>query len=162
MSTGYIRIVFYERIEKMHTNEHGEITHFVRTPYNYDRNAASRATGLACTDGTRAQQQFRDECDINVILKRFGVTGQLPTTVRTPMTGDFTNITDYQSALNAVMEAQRNFLLVPSNIRQKFDNDPRKFVDFCIDPANIETVREMGLAPKPTVKKEPASDNATT
>ena len=45
---------------------------------------------------------------------------------------------------------------MPSVIRERFGNDPAKFVDFCVNPANIEAVREMGLAPRPVepAKKE--------
>ena len=50
---------------------------FLRSLYNYDRDAASSESGLACDDPTLAQQQFRDEADINTILERFGRTGLL-------------------------------------------------------------------------------------
>ncbi|AXH76202.1 MAG: internal scaffolding protein [Microviridae sp.] len=122
---------------------------FVRSPYNYDRDAVSRETGLACPPETRTQQQFRDECDINVILERFGVTGQLPLVTVQPMAGDFTGIDDYKSAVDTVMAAEENFMALPAKVREKFGQDPNKFVDFCLDPANIEAVREMGLAPRP-------------
>ena len=51
---------------------------FVRNPYNYDMAAVSQETGLKCQDPSLAQQHMKDECDINVIVERFGVTGQLP------------------------------------------------------------------------------------
>ncbi|AXH76961.1 MAG: internal scaffolding protein [Microviridae sp.] len=121
----------------------------VRNPYNYDVDAVSRETGLACTDPTRTQQQFKDECDINVILERFGVTGHLPLTTLQPMAGDFTEITDFHGAMQAVEAAKENFMTLPSKVREKFNQDPKVFVDFCLDPANIDAVREMGLAPRP-------------
>ena len=40
-------------------------------------------------------------------------------------------------------------MLLPSEVRDRFEHDPRKFVDFCVDPANIEAVRDMKLAPRP-------------
>lgn len=122
----------------------------VRSALNYDADAVSRETWLVCDEQTRTQQQFKDECDINVILDRFGMTGQLPMMTVQPMEGDFTEIGDYQSALEAVRMANENFMTLPSKIREKFGQDPRKFVDFCVDPANIESVREMGLAPAGT------------
>ncbi|WNK13378.1 MAG: internal scaffolding protein [Microvirus sp.] len=133
----------------MNIDNDGVIHTNVRTPFNYDKDYVSRETGLECTDASKTQQQFKDETDINVILERFGITGQMPITTMQPLAGDFTAIEDYQQALNAVHAAEQNFMQLPSKIRDKFNQDSRKFVDFCVDPANIEAVRELGLAPRP-------------
>lgn len=148
--------------------ETGEIEYranvFVRTPYNYDTMKISNATGLECKDATLAQQQFKDECDINVILEKFAITGHLPIVSTQPMEGDFTEIGDYHEAVLALQAANDNFMMLPSKVREKFMNDPQKFVDFCIDPANIEAVRELGLAQRivaPVVpQKEPEKKDA--
>ncbi|WNK13327.1 MAG: internal scaffolding protein [Microvirus sp.] len=134
-----------------HVNpETGEIEYpFVRNPYNYDRQAVSVATGLVCTMASKTQQQFKDECDINVILERFGVTGQLPLTARQPMSGDFTGISDYHQALLSLEAANANFLLLPAKVRDQFNQDPRVFVDFCLNPANAQAVAELGLSARP-------------
>jgi len=58
---------------------------FVRSPYNYDMAKASVESGLACEDASRAVQSQREDADINVIVKRFGLTGQLPQNVRVPL-----------------------------------------------------------------------------
>lgn len=133
----------------MYTNHNGEIVAVPRAPGNYDADAVSEATALTCNDASRTQQQFKDETDINVILERFGVTGHLPVTAVQPMSGDFTTITDFQTALETVRASEENFMRLPSKVREQFGQDPRKFVDFCLNPANIEAVRELGLAPRP-------------
>ena len=51
---------------------------FLRTPYNYDVDEVSAETGLACFDESLTQQQFKEESDINEIVRRFGLTGQTP------------------------------------------------------------------------------------
>ena len=51
---------------------------FLRTPYNYDLDAASNESGLACEEPSLAQQHYKDECDINTILQKFNITGLLP------------------------------------------------------------------------------------
>lgn len=122
---------------------------FVRSAYNYDMDAVSRETALNCRELTRTKQEFKLECDINNIIKQFGVTGHLPITSVQPLEGDFTNIDDYHSALNTINAADDNFLRLPSGIRERFNNDPNQFVDFCLNPANIEAVRDLGLAPRP-------------
>lgn len=136
----------------MITDDDGVIQYnrFVRAPYNYDADSVSRETGLKCEDGTRTQQQFKDECNINIILERFGVTGSLPITTMQPLSGDFVNIEgDYHTAVEQIRAAEQNFMRLPSKIRERFNNEPGKFVDFCVDPANIEAVRDLGLAPRP-------------
>lgn len=126
---------------------------FLRTPYNYDRDAATLLHGLVNLEPTRTQQQFKDECDINVIVERFGITGQLPEHVRVPVDGDFTGVTDFQSALNLVMEAERAFMEFPANVRERFQNDPGQLVAFVSDPGNLEEARKLGIArPAPTPK----------
>lgn len=119
---------------------------FVRGPLNYDTDAASAESVLVCGE-SKTQQQFKDECDINTILKRFGVTGLVPGNGRVPAYGDFTGISDYRSALHAIMEAEDSFMSLPSDVRERFGQDPAKFVDFCLDPANLEEARKLGLAP---------------
>lgn len=119
-----------------------------RTPYNYDRDAVSIETGLACQDPSLAVQSQKDEADINYIVKRFGLTGQLPSNIRIPTYGDFTGITDYQSALNAVIAAEDSFMKLPADLRQRFNNDAGEFVEFCSDPKNQEEINKMGLGSK--------------
>jgi len=131
-------------------DNNGEINYpFVRSQYNYNMDAVSRETALTCPELTRTKQEFKDECDINNILRQFGITGHLPVSTVQPLAGDFTGIDDYQSALNTIMAADQNFLSLPSNVREKFNNSSQQFVDFCLNPANIEAVRELGLAPRP-------------
>jgi phage internal scaffolding protein len=101
---------------------------------------------------SRTQQHFRDECDINRILERFNVTGQLPIGSVQPQYGDFSGITDYQSALNAVMAAQDSFLELPAKVRARFDNDPALFVEFASDEANRDEMKALGLLRQETAQ----------
>jgi phage internal scaffolding protein len=139
----------------------------VKNPITYDRDKNSDLSKLVFVRPTRTQQSFRDECDINSILRKFNVTGQLPVGSVQPQYGDFSGITDYQSALNAVMAAQDSFLELPAKIRARFDNDPALFVEFASDEANKDEMKAMGLlrqetaqavvsSPSEPVKGEPA------
>lgn len=118
---------------------------FIRTRYNYDMELHSLQSGLHCSDPTRAQQQFADECDINTIVRKFGVTGQLPYDGRVPLDEDFYDLTSYQDALHALMEADQAFMTLSSDVRKRFDNDPAKFVQFVSDPANKDEWTKLGL-----------------
>jgi len=118
---------------------------FVRNAFNYDMDKASRDSGLSCSDPSRTQQQFKDECDINTIVRNFGVTGLLPQRTDPPLQGDFTNVIDYQSAMNLIIDAQAAFGDIPSDIRKRFHNDPAEYLDFISDPNNEAEARKMGL-----------------
>ena len=120
---------------------------FLRTPYNYDTIEASDASGLSCPEDSLAQQHAKDESDINTIVRRFGLTGELPQGVRMPQYGDFTGATDYHSALNAVIAADAAFMQLPADLRTRFNNDAGAFVDFCADDRNRDEAVKLGLVP---------------
>lgn len=121
---------------------------FFRNGYNYDRNKISYETGLKCEDKSKTQQNQKADSDINTIVKRFGLTGQLPTNVRMPQYGDFTEITDYQTALNAVISAKNEFAKMPAEIRKRFNNNPQEFVEFFSDENNRDEAVKLGLVKK--------------
>ena len=124
----------------------------VKNPITYDRDKNSDSAKLVFIRPSRTKQSFRDECDINNILRQFNVTGQLPVGSVQPQYGDFSGITDYQSALNAVMAAQDSFLQLPAKVRAKFDNDPALFVDWASDEANKDEMKALGLLREETVQ----------
>src|SRR5262245_32664589 len=103
---------------------------FLRSPYNYDMDLASLESGLECKDESLTQQQFAEESDINTIVERFGLSGELPSIVSLPSYGDFTGISDFQSAMNAVVAAEKSFMELPAKLRARFDNDPQKLLEF--------------------------------
>jgi len=117
----------------------------VKNPITYDRDKNSDSAKFIFANPSRTKQSFRDECDINNILRKFNVTGQLPVGSVQPQYGDFSGVTDYQSALNAVMAAQDSFLALPAKIRSRFANDPALFVEFASDEANKDELKALGL-----------------
>lgn len=133
---------------------------FVRSPYNYDRNAVSDETGLFCDPESdegrsKAVQSEREEADINTLVRRFGITGQLPQNVRVPTYSDFTDVFDFQTAMNAILAAEQSFMSMPADVRSRFHNDPQEFLEFCQHETdgkltNLEEMRKLGLAvPEP-------------
>lgn len=138
------------------------------TGYNFDGDVISFQTGLKCEDESLTLQSHAEDADINTIVRRFGVTGQLPSGVAAPTYGDFEGIFDYQSAMNAIRAADESFMEMPADVRARFANDPAQFVDFCSNPDNIEELRKMGLALPVKVPAEPVKSevnnepNATT
>ena len=132
---------------------------FLRTPYNYDTMAVSNETGLKCEEDTLTQQQFKDECDINNIMERFGLTGELPSNPLPPQYGDFSGVLDYHSAMNAILAAQDAFNELPAQLRARFDNDPNNLIEFLQDANNLDEAAKLGLVDlkEPQVPEPPAS-----
>lgn len=128
-----------------------KVSPHIRTRYNYDMDRVTQFTGLSCGEPTRTQQQFKDEVDINTIVHRFGLTGELPENVRVPQSGDFTNVTDYQTAMNLVVQAREAFMELPAEVRYRFHNDPQELQRFVENKDNLEEARKLGIAvPAPT------------
>lgn len=118
-----------------------------------DHSVVSFSTGLACVDESLASQSARDEADINVLVRRFGLTGELPQGVRAPTYGDFTGVGSYQEALNALLGAQSAFMALPAEVRSEFDNDPHRFVDFCSKDENYDRMCDLGLLAPEAMQK---------
>ena len=122
----------------------------VRGAFDYDGDAVSRETGLSIDEGESVvQQQFASECDINTIVERFGLTGELPNGVDMPVSGDFTGVSDFHSAMNLVRQAQESFMSLPGHVRERFSHDPGKVLSLLEDSANRDEAIKLGIVAKP-------------
>ncbi|UIB81478.1 internal scaffolding protein [Flyfo microvirus Tbat2_160] len=116
-----------------------------RTPY-----APHKRFGMKGFGPSRTKQSFMDECDVNLIIKRHAETGVLPTFNNLEgHYGDFSNVDDYQSALNSVMHANAAFEALPSDVRNRFRNDPKNLLQFVLDEKNRDEAIALGLIEKP-------------
>lgn len=134
---------------------------FLRTAYNYDKDAASNESGLLCEEASLAQQHFKDETDINNILRQFNITGLLPESPLSPRYGDFTGISDYQSALNAVIAAESEFEGLPAQIRARFNNNPEELINFLENASNKEEALALGLISNTDPIVPPVAENTS-
>lgn len=104
------------------------------------------------------KQEFRDDCDINLIYQKYAKTGLMNNvTTKMPMQGDFSNITDFQSAYEIVVTAEDAFMNLSSKVRTRFNNDPGQFLDFIFDTANRDEAIKLGLIDIVDKKNPPAS-----
>lgn len=113
---------------------------------------------------SKTMQSDMDAADINKIMSRFEKTGVIidPNGVeRQPVYGDFTGITDYHGMLTAVRNAERVFGLYPATIRNRFDNDPQKFITFMEDIKNDPEAVKLGLKDSRTAYSALADDGVT-
>jgi len=102
--------------------------------------------------GKAAKQSFERESNINVIVERARRAGALPPPERKPRYGDFSNVPDFQTALEHVHHTQDLFSQLPARIRQACANDPGEFLRRLSDPALQKLMVEEGLA---TLKELP-------
>lgn len=92
-------------------------------------------------------QSEAEKCDINYIVAR-AIAGEFVDHMAS-RPGEFgvdvSMVQDYKSALDFVQEADRQFMELPAGIRNRFDNDPGKFLQFLDDPKNVEEGRKLGI-----------------
>lgn len=94
---------------------------------------------------SRTKQSFKDECDINVIMRRYDKTGVLPAGVGVGSYADFSSVGSFQDSQNILIKAQSQFDALPARVRDRFQNDPEKLLRFIADKANFEEAKKLGL-----------------
>lgn len=122
-----------------------KVMEVIRVPFDYDTVAVSDATGLECKDVSLTIQADKDDADINTLVKRFGLSGELPTNVRIPLQSDFMEVMTFKDAQNALIEAELAFMEMPADVRERFNHDAGKFVEFASNPDNKDEARKLGL-----------------
>lgn len=107
------------------------------------------------------KQAFKDECDVNMIMKKFERTGMVAHLAQ--YQGSYADVSaglDFQASLDMVQRAHDAFMTLPAKVRKRFENDPGAFLDFVNDPANEKEMIELGLKeapqPAPVTATEPA------
>jgi len=96
----------------------------------YDWKRVSMAARTVNQGPILTQQQFQEDADINVIVRRFGLTRSLPAAVAAGVYGDFTGIHDFESAVATIEGARRRFMELPAPVRDKFENDPGRLIQY--------------------------------
>lgn len=110
---------------------------------------------LECLDESLAIQSAEEESNINTIVRRFGITGELPNDLKMPQSGDFTGVPDFHTAMCMVRKSQEEFLRVPAEIRARFSNDPQLLMNFLDDDSNRDEARKLGFLRPDPVSPEP-------
>lgn len=101
---------------------------------------------LDCGKDSMTKQSMKDECDINLIMKRYEKTGLIAHVQQNEgFYADLSHVPDYQSALAIVQSADEMFMSLPSDLRARFENDPAKYLAFCSDPANRKELIQLGM-----------------
>lgn len=92
-----------------------------------------------------AQQQFKEDCDINVIMKRFYKTNAIDHFTKHQPEYGLSSPLDYHQAMTLVVHADSMFNELPSELRNEFNNNPQAFLEFVQNPANADRAKELGI-----------------
>lgn len=104
---------------------------------------------LECKSASLTRQEFVSEADINNIMSKYAAgLAPIPSGDRPPLFGDFSDVGDYQSNMQRLIDAQDRFMQLPSKLRERFDNDPAQLFDFLADEKNREEAIKLGLCVK--------------
>lgn len=111
------------------------------------KNRFSESERVVSPEGIEpAQQQHKDDCDINSIMRRFQKTGAIDHVSRhQPMYGEVSPM-DYHESMNIITRAQQMFDDLPSSLRRRFNGDPSELLAFVQNADNAEEAEELGLA----------------
>lgn len=125
----------------------------IKGPYDPVEEVYSDTVGPSLT-----QQQFKDECDINNILRRYSEYGYLDHVTKSqPRYMDCSSISarTFQEHLDFMMDFEDHFDSLPEEVRQRFDNDPSLMMEFLSDEGNHEEAMRIGLLKGEAQNNEP-------
>lgn len=95
---------------------------------------------------SRTKQSFKDDCDINLIVKRHASTGLWDHLAPVPPTfGDFSGSTELLHAIELVEAADASFSKLPAEVRRLCDNQAVNLLSGLADEQSYEMLVEAGL-----------------
>lgn len=119
------------------------------------RTLKNRPHAIKFKDLSLTEQAHANDVDINQIMAK-AKRGEHSDYIR-EHEGHYMDATsvDFYEAQIVVAESKSLFEDLPSEIRNKFKNDPGKFLDFVQDPENLEEMYDLKLANRPPVGLDP-------
>lgn len=105
---------------------------------------------LDCKDKSLALQSAKDECDVNVIMKKYEKSG-LITHMNTfeGFYADVSAVPSLADAFHVVEAASAQFMELPADLRARFENDPEQYLAFVMNPDNRDEMIKLGMIEKP-------------
>lgn len=102
----------------------------ITTPDKYRRTADYEPEGESLTE-----QAHVASCDIHNIMARYEKTGIIEHLAKSQaFYDDVSNVPSFQEAMNHVAYVNEVFATLPAKVRDAFDNDPQKYLEWAQDP----------------------------
>mgnify|MGYP000070196893 CR=1 FL=1 len=124
--------------------------------------AGTRRPLVICGPG-RTKQSEAAACDINLIMAQYRRTGFVSHVRKgTPMFADVSDVSSYQEAIANLRAAEAYFMTLPARVRETFDHNAGKFIDFMADPETTDQLlEERGLIVLEKPKADPSSSSSS-
>lgn len=75
------------------------------------------------------QQEYKEECDVNNVIRRYQLTGDVNLFNRTEgQYIDVSDVKDFQESMNIVRQAQQTFEALPAKVRAELANNPENLL----------------------------------
>lgn len=104
----------------------------------------------------KTQQHFKDECDVNNIVKRFAQSGVVDHLASGSPRYGYCSSQSFTEAQFLVAEVRSNFERLPSATRAHFNNDAAEYIAAHDDEERRDELVTLGLAePLPEPPPEP-------
>jgi len=110
-----------------------------------DRTNKYRRVQTPVNPESLTEQQHGEACNINTIMRKLRTQGELPHFSNGGNFGDFTTYDDYHTMKNRILQANEDFMALPSELRHRFHNDPGNLLTFLEDPGNRAEAIVLGL-----------------
>lgn len=139
---------FKERWEKIKDMSKVALGKLQKTGPDFVRPTRSRVrtTHPAGGDDSKVQQHARDECDINLIIKKHTETGNIShLNPSAPLYIDCSKVSTLEGAIKLVEEAGDNFATLPAQVRKACRNDPVEFMDMIHTEEGAKVLGQAGL-----------------
>lgn len=101
------------------------------------------------------QQHFKEETEINSMVRKYMKGHPLSITNKQAKYGDFANAEDFHTMKNAIADIDSNFASLPAKLRGRFKNDPYQLLRWLENPANHREAVKLGLMEAPLVGYDP-------
>lgn len=117
-----------------------------------------RRVSIEITEPSLTKQADFDRANIHSLLSRFQKSGHIRQVTAQPLQGGIPDVDSFHEAMNIVTTARQSFDALPSQIREKFENNPAKMLQFVSDEKNQSELVALGLA----VGSQPAGEGGKT
>lgn len=116
------------------------------------RDNGSRRVRFFTGSETLVEQSHKESTKIEVVLAKHNAHTLLAAQEASGgLYGNFIAGSDYQDFRERVQDAMSDFQMLPSALRNRFDNNPAKLIDFVNDVKNYDEAVSLGLVVKPEV-----------
>lgn len=106
--------------------------------------------GISFPVEEKRTKQSTVSTSVATMMAKYARTNDLaPISAQLAMYGDFSEVGDFQTAMNQVMAAKKLFLDLPSDVRSMVENNPAKFIDWIGKEENWQKAIDLKLLDPP-------------